>query len=207
MTHLVILLHGVGAHGSSLAWMADHLPLPGAAFAAPDAPFAFDQAPGGPARQWFSVTGVTAANRPDRVAAARDPFDAVLSDAIAAHGLTGHPDRVALVGFSQGAIMALDAAATGRWSFGAVVAFSGRLATRPPLTPAGTPVLIAHGRQDTVIPATEAEAAHAALTAAGTHPDLILEDGVGHAPGPQGMARARTLLAAWTATRQTPPRA
>jgi len=207
MTHLVILLHGVGAHGSSLAWMADHLPLPGAAFATPDAPFAFDQAPGGPARQWFSVTGVTAANRPDRVAAARDPFDAVLSDTIAAHGLTGHPDRVALVGFSQGAIMALDATATGRWCFGAVVAFSCRLATRPPLTPAGTPVLIAHGRQDTVIPATEAEAAHAALTAAGAHPDLILEDGVGHAPGPQGMARARTLLAAWTATRQTPPRA
>ncbi|ESW61717.1 MAG: phospholipase [Rhodobacter sp. CACIA14H1] len=207
MTHLVILLHGVGAHGSSLAWMADHLPLPGAAFAAPDAPFAFDQAPGGPARQWFSVTGVTAANRPARVAAAREPFDAVLSDTIAAHGLTDHPDRVALVGFSQGAIMALDAVATGRWSFGAVVAFSGRLATRPPLTPAGTPVLIAHGRQDTVIPATEAEAAHAALTAAGAHPDLILEDGVGHAPGPQGMARARTLLAAWTATRQTPPRA
>lgn len=199
MTHLVIILHGVGAHGSSLAWMADHLPLPGTAFAAPDAPFAFDQAPGGPARQWFSVTGVTAANRPARVAAARAPFDAVLAGTIAAHGLTAHPERVALVGFSQGAIMALDAVATGRWPLGAVVAFSGRLASAPPLAPAATPVLIAHGRQDTVIPATEAEAAHAALTAAGCTTQLLLEDRVGHAPGPEGMARARDWLAAWTA--------
>ena len=197
MTHLAILLHGVGAHGSSIAWMADHLPLPGLAFAAPDAPFAFDQSPAGPARQWFSVTGVTAQNRAARVAAARAPFDAVLSETIAAHGLTGQPDRVALIGFSQGSIMALDAVATGRWSFGAVVAFSGRLATLPPLAPARTPVLIAHGRQDTVIPVTEAETAHAALTAAGNHPHLLLEDRTGHAPGPQGLARAAEFLRNW----------
>ena len=199
MTHLAILLHGVGAHGSSIAWMADHLALPGLAFAAPDAPFAFDQAPGGPARQWFSVTGVTAANRPARVTAARAPFDAVLSGTIAAHGLSGHPARVALIGFSQGAIMALDAVAAGRWPIGALIAFSGRLATDAPLTPAPAPILIAHGRQDTVIPATEAEQAHAALTAAGARPELILETNLGHAPGPQGMARARALLASWMA--------
>lgn len=197
MTHLAILLHGVGAHGSSIAWMADHLALPGLAFAAPDAPFAFDQAPGGPARQWFSVTGVTSDNRAARVTAARAPFDAVLSDTIAAHGLSGQPARVALIGFSQGAIMALDAVASGRWPVGALVAFSGRLATQPPLTPSPAPILIAHGQQDTVIPATEAQSAHQRLTAAGAHPDLILEDRVGHAPGPEGMARARRLLAAW----------
>lgn len=197
MTYLAILLHGVGAHGASLAWMADHLALPGLAFAAPDAPFAFDAAPGGPARQWFSVAGVTPENRPARIAAARAPFDAVLAQTIAAHGLTGHPDRVALIGFSQGAIMALDAVATGRWPVGALIALSGRLATQPPLSPAATKILIAHGKQDTVIPATEATSAHAALTAAGANPDLVLEDRVGHAPGPEGMARARTLLAAW----------
>lgn len=196
---LVILLHGVGAHGASIAWLADHLSAPGLTFAAPDAPFAFDQAPAGPARQWFSVTGVTAANRGARVTAARAPLDAVLSETIAAHGLTGQPQRVALVGFSQGAIMALDAAASGRWPFGAIAAFSGRLASPLPLSPAPTPILIAHGLQDGVIPATEAEAAHAALTAAGAHPHLVLEDRVGHAPGPKGVARAAVLLANWVA--------
>ena len=162
------------------------------------------------------MTGVTEANRPARVTAARAPFDAVLSGTIAAHGLSGHPARVALIGFSQGAIMALDAVialigfsqgaimapdavAAGRWPIGALIAFSGRLATDAPLTPAPAPILIAHGRQDTVIPATEAEQAHAALTAAGARPELILETNLGHAPGPQGMARARALLAAWMA--------
>ena len=196
---LVIILHGVGAHGSSLGWIADHLSphLPGVGFAAPDAPFPFDQAPGGPARQWFSVTGVTAQNRADRVAAARADFDATINRIIASHSLTGQPDRVAFVGFSQGSIMGLDAVATGRWPIGALVAFSGRLATPSPLTPARTPILIAHGTQDSVIPVAEATAAHTALRSAGSHPDLILEDGVGHAPGPRGMARAVGLLARW----------
>lgn len=196
MTHLAILLHGVGAHGASIAWMADHLALRGLAFAAPDAPFAFDASPAGPARQWFSVAGVTAENRPARIAAARAPFDKTIKAAMAAHGITD-PARVALIGFSQGAIMALDAIASGRWQAGALVAFSGRLATPVPLSPAPCPILIAHGLQDTVIPASEARTAHAALTAAGAHPDLILEDRVGHAPGPSGLAAARSLLARW----------
>ncbi|MBC2837156.1 alpha/beta hydrolase [Paragemmobacter straminiformis] len=196
MTHLAIFLHGVGAHGSSIAWMADHLALPGLAFAAPDAPFAFDASPAGPARQWFSVAGVTAENRPARIAAARAPFDETLRAQMAAHGISD-PARVALIGFSQGAIMALDAVATGRWQVGALVAFSGRLASAPPLAPAACPILIAHGLQDSVIPASEARAARAALAAAGADADLILEDRVGHAPGPQGLAAARTLLARW----------
>lgn len=200
MTRLVILLHGVGAHGASIGWLAEALAMPGLTFVAPDAPFAFDAAPGGPARQWFSVTGVTAENRPARVTAARARFDAVLDEVIAAHGLTGQPGRVALVGFSQGAIMALDAVATGRWSFGAVVAFSGRLASAPPLAPAPTPILIAHGDRDTAIPVAEATSATAALTAAGHPPELVLEQGLGHAPGPQGIARARALLGRWSGT-------
>ena len=199
MTHLALLLHGVGAQGADMGGLAEALALPGLAFAAPDAPFPFNAAPGSPGRQWFSVSGVTAANRAARVADARAPFDRVIADTLAAHGLTGRPDRVVLIGFSQGAIMALDAIATGRIPAGGLIAFSGRLATPAPLAPARTPILIAHGRQDGVIPVTEATAAATALTAAGNTPDLILEDGLGHAPGPAGLARARALLTRWMA--------
>ncbi len=195
MTRLVILLHGVGAHGSSIAWLADHLDLPtGTAIAAPDAPFPFDVAPQGPARQWFSVTGVTAENRPARVTAARAPFDAVLAGIVADHGLTDALDRVALVGFSQGSIMALDAVASGRWPVGALVAFSGRFVGPAPATAPKTPILIAHGTADTAIPVAEAYHAHDALPQA----EFVLENGIGHAPGPQGVARARALLARWS---------
>lgn len=192
---LVILLHGVGAHGSSIAWLADHLDLPAStAIAAPDAPFPFDPVPYGPGRQWFSVTGVTAENRPARVIAARTPFDAVLSRLIADHGLTDALDRVALVGFSQGSIMALDAVAHGRWPVGALVAFSGRFVGPAPATAPKTPILIAHGTADTAIPVAEGHHAHEALPQA----ELVIEPCIGHAPGPQGVARARALLAQWS---------
>jgi phospholipase/carboxylesterase len=64
--------------------------------------------------------------------------------------------KVALVGFSQGAIVALDAAVSGRWPVAAVIAFSGRLAALSPWSAAlATPVLLIHGDHDQVIPYTE----------------------------------------------------
>lgn len=191
---LLIVLHGVGAHGSSVAWMADHLRLPASvAVVVPDAPFAFDPAPVGPARQWFSVTGVTAENRLGRIIAARSAFDSIINGLVTAHGLADRPDRVAFMGFSQGAIMGLDAVASGRWPVGLMLAFSGRLATPAPAAAVKTPVLIAHGTADGVIPVTEAQAAHAALKGS----ELVIEQGIGHAPGPRGMARAAELAAQW----------
>ena len=103
---LIILLHGVGASGASLAPLAEAMApaLPGVAFATPDGVEPFDM--GGPGRQWFSVKGVTAENRAARVAAARPAFDATLDRIIAEHG--ARPEHVALLGFSQGTIMSLD---------------------------------------------------------------------------------------------------
>jgi phospholipase/carboxylesterase len=128
---LVIFLHGVGASGADLAPLADTLfpLLPASVFASPDGPERFDG--GGSGRQWFSVADVTQANRSERVQHARAAFDRVVSSEIEKHGLAGRLDRIAFFGFSQGAIMALDAVATGRWPVRAVVAASGRLATAP----------------------------------------------------------------------------
>jgi predicted esterase len=86
---------------------------------------------GGSGRQWFSVAGVTQANRSERVRHARAVFDRVVSGEIEKHGFAGRFDCVAFFGFSQGAIIALDAVASGRWPVRAVVVASGRLATAP----------------------------------------------------------------------------
>jgi phospholipase/carboxylesterase len=189
---LVILLHGVNADGADLAPLGDswRAALPNTAFAAPDAPFS-----SGYGYQWFSLDGATPENRPGRVAAARPPFDKVLADILRAHGLEDHPECVALVGFSQGSMMALDALASGRWRFGAIVAFSGRLATPPPLAPTlTTPVLLIHGDDDSVIRSEESRTAAAVLKEYGVDPQVHVLPGVDHCISPEGARLARDFL-------------
>lgn len=193
--NLVILLHGVGSNGANLATLAEawRQTLPNAAFAAPDAPFPFGPGPG---RQWFSVIGVTEANRPERVAAARAPLDETLGDIIAAHGLTDQLERIALVGFSQGSIMALDAVASGRWPVAAVVAFSGRLASPQPLTPAlGSRVLLIHGDADPVMPVGESAQAASILKRLGVAATNRVLPGVAHSISAEGASIAGAFLA------------
>ncbi len=193
---LVIFLHGVGSRGADLAplgaaWSES---LTDTIFAAPDAPYPFDQ--GGSGRQWFSVRGVTELNRPERVLAARAAFDRLIGDVIASHGFDGQLDRVALVGFSQGSIMALDAVASGRCPVVAVVAFAGRLASPEPLDPAtGTKLLIVHGDADPVMPVRESEIAEVLLSEAGVDVRRLVLHGVGHWIPTQGAASAADFLA------------
>ncbi|WP_292867381.1 dienelactone hydrolase family protein [Mesorhizobium sp.] len=193
---LVVFLHGIGSRGADLmplaqAWQPS---LPAAAFAAPDGPFPFDGGGGG--RQWFSVSAVTEANRPQRIVAARPAFDDVLRGTIEQHGLLAQLERVALVGFSQGAIIALDAIASGRWPVGAVVAYSGRLASPQPFTPAGSPrVLAVHGGADPVIPAVNSTETVAALCKLGLDARSHILPGVGHTITAQGAALGATFVA------------
>jgi phospholipase/carboxylesterase len=138
---------------------------------------------------------VTEADRPQRVADAREAFDQTIRAIIETHGLAGRLERVALVGFSQGSIMALDAVASGRWPVGAVVAFSGRLASPEPLAPAtGTKVLLVHGDADPVIPAQESAQAEATLQTAGVDARHQRLRGLGHTISAEGAAIAGKFL-------------
>lgn len=193
--HLVIMLHGVGSNGGDLAPLGDiwRPDLPETGFSAPDAPFPFEQGAG---RQWFSITDVTEQNRPQRVAAARTAFDATLNRLMAEHGLAGRPERVVLVGFSQGSIMALDAVVSGRWALAGVVAFSGRLSSPAPLTPpADLPVLLVHGARDPVIPPGETERAALTLQRHGVAVTSHILPDLGHSLNTEGVALAGRFIA------------
>ena len=194
---LVVFLHGGGASGADLARLAEPLSafLPTAAFAAPDAPGRFDG--GGPGRQWFSVAGIGADNRQQRVGEAREAFDRVVSAALAERGFSGRLDRVAMFGFSQGAIMALDAVASGRWPVAAVVASSGRLpgAADPLPAAAATPVLLLHGEDDAIVPAEESRRAATRLKAAGFAVEARVFARLGHSISGEGVEAAGTFLA------------
>ncbi|BCH07504.1 esterase [Mesorhizobium sp. 131-3-5] len=189
---LVILLHGVGSNGANMAALGRALApsLPALEFESPDAPHG-----SGPHREWFSVIGITEANRPGRVVAARPGFDAVIAKLIEEHGFSNALDRVVLLGFSQGSIMALDALASGRWHVGAVVAFSGRLASPMPLAPAmDTRLLLVHGDADPIMPPGESVRAAELLTAAGVRVRISIEPGLGHQVSTTGLAEAAKFL-------------
>ncbi len=155
---VVILLHGVGSNGEDLSALGDFWQpvLPDTLFLSPNAPFAFDQASVG--YQWFSLIGVTAQNRPQRIVEARKAFDETIKGLFAEHNIDATKDKVVFVGFSQGSIMSLDALVSARFPLAGLVAFSGRLSSPQPYEPSlSTPVLLIHGKSDPVIPWSESQ--------------------------------------------------
>jgi phospholipase/carboxylesterase len=187
---LVIFLHGIGASGAQLMPLASswRTGLPNTRFAAPDAPMHHRYG-----HQWFSTEGNPLA--PAKVIAARKAFDGLVNDVVRREGFADAHDRIAFVGVSQGAIVALDAVASGRWKVGALVSFAGLLPPQP-ISPSSkdTPVLLVHGRADTTIPAAASTLAAAQLGAAGFKVELDIEPGVGHTISSTGARTALSFL-------------
>jgi phospholipase/carboxylesterase len=143
--------------------------------------------------QWFSTEGNPL--DPARIRAAREAFDELMNDIVGREGFADAHDKVAFIGVSQGAIVALDAVASGRWKVGALVSFAGLLPPQP-ISPASksTPVLLVHGQADTTIPAAASTLAAAQLGAAGFMVELDVEPGVGHTISSAGAAKALSFL-------------
>lgn len=175
---LVVILHGVGSSAAAMQPLVEAISkaMPDVAVAAPDGTDRFDMGPSG--RQWFSVRGVTEANRGGRVDASLPAITAMVDSIRTPLGLPA--ERVAFVGFSQGAIIALQIAATLEPP-AAVVAFAGRLATQITSDAARKPpILLSHGAQDAVIPLAEARQALQAFAAAGYPVELRVRQDQGH---------------------------
>lgn len=148
---LVVFLHGVGADGNDLISLAPMLDLPDTEFFSPDAPFPFDMAPFG--RQWFSLADRSTATIAAGVARAAPILNATIDAEMARLKLT--PSQVALVGFSQGAMMAMYIAPRRSEKLAGVVAMSGALISGDTLGAeihSRPPVCIIHGTQDEVVP-------------------------------------------------------
>lgn len=174
---LVLMFHGVGADAPGLVPLGRRLAaaFPQDAILSVPAPFASDLGAG---RQWFSVRGVTEENRPGRVAQVLPRFAETVHALQAAYDVA--PSRTVLVGFSQGAIMALEAARAGLRLAGCVVSLSGRFALLPQDALAGTVVHLIHGDSDTVIGVEHATAAAARLAQLGTPANLDVLPETGH---------------------------
>ncbi|MGO9446568.1 MAG: esterase [Thiobacillaceae bacterium] len=189
---LFILMHGVGGLPSDLAALADKLreAFPNAALLLTEGSCPFDG--GGSGRQWFSTADMTEANRASRVAAAMPALHALVNEAQNRFNVL--PPDTALVGFSQGAIMALEFTSVYDGMVGRVVAFSGRYARLPETAPALTTIHLLHGKEDHVIPVAHAYAGYERISTLQGDATLDIASLVGHELHPALRDRAINRL-------------
>ncbi len=195
---VVVFLHGYGADGTDLLGLSEPLVphLPTTAFYAPDAPEPSRNNPLG--YQWFPIPWLDGSSEVDaRISMGQSvtALNEFLDTVLAAEELT--PDRMVLVGFSQGTMMALHVAPRRDVAVAGVVGFSGRLLTPEVLADEAwvkPPVLLIHGDQDEVVPFDDMALAGQTLQEAGFKVYGHVMQGTGHGISPDGLSVALAFI-------------
>jgi phospholipase/carboxylesterase len=198
---LVVFLHGYGADGNDLldigrAWQGM---LPDAAFVSPHAPHPCGQAPVG--REWFPLTMRDPDERWVGVNAAAPLLDSFLDAELKRRQLP--PQALALVGFSQGTMMALHVGLRRAVAPAAIVGYSGMLVVPEDINPdkfaAGLrskpPVLLIHGDQDQIIPVQALMHAAQGLASLDIPAEWHISPGIGHGIDQEGLRQGGEFLA------------
>jgi phospholipase/carboxylesterase len=157
--HNIIWLHGLGADGHDFVPIADELNLPVAVrFIFPHAPMRPVTINGGfVMRAWYDIAGQSIDARQDTagIRASQSLVDTLITQEVA-HGIA--PRNIFLAGFSQGGAIALHTALRQKAPLGGVLALSAYLPLAdsvPDEMQPGTrvtPIFMAHGRNDPLIP-------------------------------------------------------
>ncbi len=198
---LVVFLHGYGADGNDLieigrAWQSA---MPHAAFVSPHAPHPCGQAPTG--REWFPLTNRAQNERWRGVNSAAPALDRFLDAELARRNLP--PAALALVGFSQGTMMALHVGLRRATAPLAIVGYSGLLVTEPETTPEALqatitsrpPILLIHGDSDDLIPPEALFMASNSLATIGVPVEWHLSAGIGHGIDQEGLRQGGEFIA------------
>jgi phospholipase/carboxylesterase len=172
----VIVLHGLGADGNDFVPIAQELDLSGAG----DVRFVFPHAPvipvtingGYEMRAWYDILGADLVQREDEkgLRSSLAQVEALI-EREKARGIPA--GRIVLAGFSQGCAMALLTGLRHGEKLGGIVGLSGYLplaattAAERHSANTATPIFLAHGRMDPVVPLARALASRDALQALG----------------------------------------
>jgi phospholipase/carboxylesterase len=198
---LVVFLHGYGADGNDLieigrAWQ--NL-LPDTAFVSPHAPQPCGQAPMG--RQWFALTFRDPNERWTGVNQAAPVLEQFLDAELKRRNLP--PSALALVGFSQGTMMALHVGLRRPAAPAAIVGYSGLFVLPDNATPESVaaeirsrpPVLLIHGDRDDLIPPQALFHATQTLASLEVPIEWHISAGVGHGIDQEGLRHGGEFLA------------
>ncbi|MGO4706079.1 alpha/beta hydrolase [Microvirga sp. 2MCAF38] len=183
---LVVFLHGRGANGDDLIELGYQWQglLPDAAFAAPNAPNSCEGAPMG--KEWFPLTLRDPTEFWRGVQSAAPALGAYLDAELARYGLDD--TKLALVGFSQGTMMALHMGLRRPVAPAGILGFSGLLVLDSDKGPDSLkaeakgkpPILLTHGDRDEVLPIDMFFFSKEALAAAEIPCQWHISMGVGH---------------------------
>ena len=197
---LVVFLHGYGADGNDLidigrAWQGL---LPDAAFVSPHAPRPCGQAPMG--REWFPLTFREPDERWLGVNDAAPGLNAFLDAELNRRNLP--PSALALVGFSQGTMMALHVGLRRAIAPAAIVGYSGMLVVPDAVNPdqfaaeisSRPPVLLVHGDSDQLIPVQALMHAAQGLAALDLPVQWHISEGVAHGIDQEGLRHGGEFL-------------
>ncbi len=145
---LFLLFHGYGADAQDMQPLGQRFAkeFPNACIVCVQAP---EPAEAGFGWQWFPLQGVTEENRAERVELAMPGFVALVRAWQAKVGVNAA--STALIGFSQGGIMALAASLQEKELCGRVLGFSSRFVQLPLEVPETVTYHLFHGKSDNVI--------------------------------------------------------
>jgi phospholipase/carboxylesterase len=193
---LVILLHGYGSNGADLISLAPYWAkaLPGAVFVSPNAIEPVPGAPGG--YQWFPISNLDPHLMEHGVRSAAPSVDRFIDRELEKYGLP--PERLALVGFSQGTMMALHVGLRRDREIAGIVGFSGVLVGGRTLKDemrSKPPVVLVHGDRDPTISIPAMFDSADALSEAGHGAQWHVSYGVPHSIGPDGLDLGAAFLA------------
>lgn len=192
---IVLLLHGYGSSGADLISLAPHWQqaLPDALFLAPDAP---QRCGMGAGYQWWPLMAFTAQALAAGAAGAAPAIDAFIDRKLEQYGLD--EANLALVGFSQGTMMALHVGLRRGKPVAGILGYSGMLTGAADLAHrriARPPVLLIHGSADPIVPVGALHAAEQALRRAGVDVTTHVSPGLGHSVDPIGLRLGGNFVA------------
>ncbi len=192
---LVILLHGYGADGQDLLGLAPYVArlLPEAAFLAPNAPEACAMQSMG--YQWWGIETFSRQERLLGMTRAAPILDGFIDCELEAAGLD--ESKLALLGFSQGTMMALHVGLRRARSPACILGYSGALVAPERLAAEITcrpPVFLVHGDKDELLPTESTLEAVDGLSSAGVPVEWHLSQGVGHSIAQDGLDLGAAFL-------------
>ena len=195
--HLFVFLHASGADARSMIPAAFKYQgrFPSAALVIPSgfARYGRDIPSDQRGQQWFSTSGLTEANRMDRISAILPKIEQLVRREQTNHGVPF--ERTVLIGYSQGGTVALEAAKAFPELAGAVVAYAARFAQLPKAgTRMDSRIHLVHGGYDSVVSRVHAERAARVLAGLRVPVTLDIIEDLGHALTHEAICRGSLRL-------------